>query len=127
MTIVDVILNLVVTLAVLIGVVFMALTLVGKAKEKPLEWPELSDFGEPEELWIEGMEDMEVFPQYGYYRYRGVYMNMRRIPVIVTAPVNVNGNLAYKYVDIKTGEESMDLPQFFMMVGTEKPAKIVTV
>lgn len=124
---VDIILNMVVTVAVAIGFIFIAVMLFGKMREKPLEWPDLQQYGEPAELWIEGMEDLEVFPQYGYHRYRDVYMNMRRVPVVVLGPERVaNDEVAYKYIDIKTGEQSMDLPQFVMLLGTEKPAKIVS-
>ncbi len=123
---VDMILNMVVTLAVVAGFIFIAVVIFGKMREKPLEWPELDTFGEPTEIWMDGMEDLEVFPQYGYHRYRDVYMNMRRIPVVVLGPEIVNDQLAYKYVDVKTGEEAMDLPQFIMLLGTDKPAKIVS-
>lgn len=125
-SLVDIILNLVVTLAVVVGFIFIAVMLLGKMREKPMQWPDLAQYGEPEEIWLDGMEDLDVFPQYGYHRYRDVYMNMRRIPVVVLAPVIVNDQLAYKYIDIKTGEEAMDLPQFIMLLGTDTPAKIVS-
>lgn len=108
----------VVVIAVIIAIV------VSKLKEKPLEWPELADYGEPQEIWLEGMADLDVFPQYGYHRYRDVYLNMRRIPVVVVEPKIIEGQLAYHFYEVKNGEEGFDLPSAVMLLGTEKPAEI---
>lgn len=120
---VNIILNLLVWVVVIVAIIAIV---VSKMREKPLEWPDLAQYGEPREIWLAGMEDLDVFPQYGYHRYRDVYLNMRRIPVVVLEPEIVNDQLAYKFIDVKTGEEGHDLPQFVMCLGTEPPAKIVS-
>ncbi len=110
---------------VLIFVAIIAIV-VSKLHEKPLQWPDLANFGEQREVWLEGMEDLDLFPQYGYHRYRDVYLNMRRIPVIVMEPKIIDEQLCYRFIDVKTGEEGYDIPQFVMLLGTETPAKIVS-
>ena len=120
---VNVLLNLLV-----IALIFAAIAaiIISKLREKPLEWPDLANYGQPRELWLEGMEDLDIFPQYGYHRYRDVYLNMRRIPVIVLEPQTINDQLSYHFIEVKTGAEGYDLPQFVMLLGTETPAKIVS-
>ena len=120
---VNVLLNLLV-----IALIFAAIAaiIISKLREKPLEWPDLANYGQPRELWLEGMEDLDIFPQYGYHRYRDVYLNMRRIPIIVLEPQTINDQLSYHFIEVKTGAEGYDLPQFVMLLGTETPAKIVS-
>lgn len=120
---VNIVINLLVWVVVIAAVVAIV---VSKMREKPLEWPNLDAIAEPKEQWLEGMEDLEVFPQYGYHRYRDVYLNMRRIPVVVLEPQIINDELAYRFIDVKTGEEGYDLPQFVMLLGRDTPAKIVS-
>lgn len=110
---------------VLVFVAIIAIV-VSKLREKPLQWPDLANYGEQREVWLEGMEDLDLFPQYGYHRYRDVYLNMRRIPVIVMEPKIIDEQLCYRFIDVKTGEEGYDIPQFVMLLGTETPAKIVS-
>lgn len=120
---VNFILNIVVIILIFAAI---AAIVISKLREKPLEWPDLANYGEPRELWLEGMEDLDTFPQYGYHRYRDVYLNMRRIPIIVLEPQIINEELCYHFVEVKTGEEGYDLPNFVMLLGNEKPAKIVS-
>ena len=86
--IVNVILNLLVWVVVIGAIIAI---FVSKSREKPLEWPGLDAYGEEKEIWLEGMEDLDFFPQYGYHRYRDVYLNMRRIPVVVVEPQIIEG------------------------------------
>ena len=72
------------------------------------------------------MEDLDFFPQYGYHRYRDVYLNMRRIPVVVVEPQIIEGQLAYHFFDVKSGEEGVDLPESVILLGRDKPAKIAS-
>ena len=120
---VNLILNIAIYVVVIVAIVAIV---VSKLREKPMEWPDLAQYGQPRELWMEGMEDLDVFPQYGYHRYRDVYLNMRRIPVIVLEPQTINDQLSYHFIEVKTGAEGYDLPQFVMLLGTETPAKIVS-
>ena len=120
---VNLILNIAVYAVVIIAIVAIVMS---KLREKPMEWPDLAKFGPPRELWLEGMEDLDVFPQYGYHRYRDVYLNMRRIPVVILEPKIINDELSYHFIEVKSGEEGYDLPQFVMLLGTETPAKIVS-
>jgi hypothetical protein len=116
-------------LNVLVWVVVIAVVVaivVSKLREKPLEWPDLADFGEQQEIWLEGMEDLDVFPQYGYHRYRDVYLNMRRLPIVILEPKIMEGQLAYHFVYVKTGEEGYDLPSAVMLLGQETPARITS-
>lgn len=119
------IVNLFINLLVWVAVIaVVAAIIISKLREKPLEWPELADYGEPQEIWLEGMEDLDIFPQYGYHRYRDVYLNMRRIPIVVVEPKIIEGQLAYHFYEVKTGEEGYDLPSAVMLLGAEKPAAI---
>ena len=120
---VNVLLNLLV-----IALIFAAIAaiIISKLREKPLEWPDLANYGQPRELWLEGMEDLDICPQYGYHRYRDVYLNMRRIPIVVVEPQIINDQLCYHFYDVKTGAEGYDIPQFVMLLGNETPAKIVS-
>ena len=113
---VNVLLNLLV-----IALIFAAIAaiIISKLREKPLEWPDLANYGQPRELWLEGMEDLDIFPQYGYHRYR-------RIPIVVVEPQIINDQLCYHFYDVKTGAEGYDIPQFVMLLGNETPAKIVS-
>ncbi len=120
---VNIIINLLIWVVVIVAIIAIV---VSKMREKPLEWPDLDQISEPKEMWLEGMEDLDVFPQYGYHRYRDVYLNMRRIPVVVLEPQIINDELAYHFIDVKTGEEGYDLPQFVMLLGRDTPAKIVS-
>lgn len=113
-------------LVIILIFVAIAAIVISKLREKPLEWPDLANFGEPRELWLEGMEDLDVFPQYGYHRYRDVYLNMRRIPIVVLEPKIINEELCYRFIEVKSGEEGYDLPNFVMLLGSETPAKIVS-
>ncbi len=121
--------GLIVNLLVCIGaVVFMAFLFIPKLMQKPLEWPDLAEYGEPTEMWVKGMDDMDVFPQYGYYRYRGVYMNMRRVPIVVLEPYLVDDEfIAYNFVQVTDGEHCADLADAVMLLGTEKPVEIVNI
>ncbi len=121
--IVNIILNLLVWVVVIVAVIAI---FVSKSREKPLEWPELDAYGEEKEIWLEGMEDLDLFPQYGYHRYRDVYLNMRRIPVVVVEPQIIEGQLAYHFFEVKSGEEGFDLPESMLLLGREKPAKIAS-
>lgn len=113
------------TFAFMIGVfVFIAWMFISKWREEPLQWPDLASVGEPTEMWVDGMDDLENFPQYGYHRYRDVYLNMKRLPIIITYPENIDGLLAYHFVYVTNGEEGMDLPSAIMKLGIEKPAEI---
>lgn len=120
---VNVLLNFLVIILIFVAIIAIV---VSKLREKPLEWPDLANYGEPRELWLEGMEDLDIFPQYGYHRYRDVYLNMRRIPVVVMEPQIIEGQLCYHFFEVKTGEEGYDIPQFVMLLGNEPPAKIVS-
>ncbi len=121
---VNIVINLLVWVVVIVAIIAI---FVSKSHEKPLEWPELADYGEEKEIWLEGMADLDFFPQYGYHRYRDVYLNMRRIPIVVVEPQIVNGQLAYHFYDVKTGEEGFDLPESVLLLGRDKPAKITSI
>lgn len=119
------IVNIIINLAVYVVVIAVIIAIVvSKLREKPLEWPDLADYGEPSEIWLEGMDDIDVFPQYGYHRYRDVYLNMRRIPIVIVEPQIINDQLAYHFYEVKTGNEGFDLPDAVMLLGNEKPAEI---
>lgn len=121
-------LALIVNLAVYAGVIAALIFIFAKKlRQKPLEWPDLADYGEPTEIWLDGMEDMDVFPQYGYHRYRDVYLNMRRIPIVIVEPQIIDDQLAYHFFEVKTGKEGFDLPSAVMLLGPEKPAKIADI
>ncbi len=118
-------LNMLLNLAVWLVVIFAIIAIVvSKLREKPLEWPDLEKYGEPQEIWLEGMDDLDVFPQYGYHRYRDVYLNMRRIPIVIVEPKIMEGQLAYHFFEVKSGAEGYDLPSAIMLLGNEKPAEI---
>lgn len=118
-------LNMLLNLAVWLVVIFAVIAIVvSKLREKPLEWPDLEKYGEPQEIWLEGMDDLDVFPQYGYHRYRDVYLNMRRIPIVIVEPKIMEGQLAYHFFEVKSGAEGYDLPSAIMLLGNEKPAEI---
>ena len=46
--------------------------------------------------------------------------------MIVLEPQILNEQLCYHFIDVKTGEEGYDIPQFVMLLGNETPAKIVS-
>lgn len=118
-------LNMLLNLAVWLVVIFAIIAIVvSKLREKPLEWPDLEKYGEPQEIWLEGMDDLDIFPQYGYHRYRDVYLNMRRIPIVIVEPKIMEGQLAYHFFEVKSGAEGYDLPSAIMLLGNEKPAEI---
>lgn len=119
--IVNIIINIAVYVVVIVAIIAIV---VSKLREKPLEWPDLDQYGEPQEIWLEGMEDLDVFPQYGYHRYRDVYLNMRRIPIVIVEPKIMNDQLAYHFYEVKTGNEGYDLPSAVMLLGNEKPKEI---
>lgn len=120
---VNLIINILIYVAIIVAIVAIV---VSKMREKPMEWPDLAQYGPQRELWLEGMEDLDIFPQYGYHRYRDVYLNMRRIPIVILEPQIINEQLSYHFIEVKTGAEGYDLPQFVMPLGTETPAKIVS-
>ena len=103
---------------------FIIWLFVGKMRKAPLAWPRLEEIAEPTEIWLDGMDDLESFPQYGYHRYRDVYLNMRRLPIIVTYPEIIDGMLAYHFVYVESGEEGIDLASAILLVGTDTPAII---